>query len=349
MAGYLARHDLPALRARVGHLSQLARVERLVDDDGPGRGARRWRIVDTAGLDVDVHVDRCFDLGAAQYRGVPLAWRSPAGYVAPALVAPGSDGWLRGFAGGLLTTCGLDTFGAPSEDGGRAYPLHGRVGALPASQVSSWAREVDGGYELGVTGVVRQSSLFGDDLALHRQISTLMGSGRLVLEDTVTNDGFAPAPHMLLYHCNLGWPLLDEGTEITVPGARTSARDDEAERGAGSWHRPGPPQRGFAEQVFRHDLPGPGEVTGVDPGTATATVRNRRLGLELELEVSADTLPYLYQWTMTGEGTYVLGLEPANCAGIEGRRAARAAGALVSLEPGESRRYRVAITVRPIG
>jgi hypothetical protein len=329
--------DLPALRRRVGDLSQLARVERTVDDDGPARGARRWRIVDTGGLDVDVHVDRGLDLGAAHHRGIPLAWRSPAGYVAPGLVAPG--GWLRAFAGGLVTTCGLDTFGAPGDDGGEALPLHGTVSSLPAAQVSSWAREVDGRYEVGVSGVVTQAALFGPHLVLERSISTVMGSGRLVLEDRVTNAGDALQPHMLLYHCNLGWPLVDDGAEIVVPGARTTARDAVAQGGLDRWSRPGPPREGFREQVFRHDLPA--------GRTATAAVRNERLGLELEIEVSADTLPHLYQWTMTGTGTYVVGLEPANCAGIEGRAAARAAGVLVELEPGESRQYRLAITVRP--
>ncbi len=336
---HLDGFDLPALRSRVGSLDQLARVERVVEDDGPGRGARRVRLVDSAGLDVDVHVDRCLDLGAASYRGVPLAWRSPAGYVAPGLVGPGTEGWLRSFAGGLLTTCGLDTFGAPSEDDGQEFPLHGRIGATPAAEVSTWARVVDGDYELGVSGVVRQSRLFGADLVLRRRITTRMGSGRLLLEDTVTNDGFSPTPHMMLYHCNLGWPLLDQGAEIDVPGARTSPRDEAAARGMDTWSRPGPPQQDFGEQVFRHDLP----ATEV----AVATVRNPRLGLELQIEVSADTLPHLYQWTMTGMGTYALGLEPANCGGIEGRRAARDAGVLVSLDAGESRHYRVAVTVRP--
>jgi hypothetical protein len=46
-----------------------------------------------------------------------------------------------------------------------------------------------------------------------------------------------------------------------------------------------------------------------------------------------------------GEGTYVLGLEPANCSGIAGRAAARKAGDLPYLAPGESRRYALEIEV----
>ena len=39
--------------------------------------------------------------------------------------------------------------------------------------------------------------------------------------DTVTNHGFDLTPHMLLYHINLGWPLVDEGSRLVAPIART--------------------------------------------------------------------------------------------------------------------------------
>ena len=46
------------------------------------------------------------------FQGLPLAWRSPAGDVHPSYYEPEGFGWLRSFAGGLLTTCGLDQFGS---------------------------------------------------------------------------------------------------------------------------------------------------------------------------------------------------------------------------------------------
>ena len=48
------------------------------------------------------------------------------------------------------------------------------------------------------------------------------------------------------------------------------------------------------------------------------------------------------QWTMTGEGTYVLGLEPATCR-VEGSAAEEAAGRVIRLEPGETRLHRLEI------
>jgi hypothetical protein len=50
---------------------------------------------------------------------------------------------------------------------------------------------------------------------------------------------------------------------------------------------------------------------------------------------------------MTGEGTYVVGLEPATCR-VGGYEAEEAAGRVIRLEPGEVRRHRLEIEVSPI-
>ena len=47
---------------------------------------------------------------------------------------------------------------------------------------------------------------------------------------------------------------------------------------------------------------------------------------------------------MMAEGTYVVGIEPANC-GVEGRAAERRAGTLEFIEPGEERQFEVQIEV----
>jgi hypothetical protein len=39
-----------------------------------------------------------------------------------------------------------------------------------------------------------------------------LGGTEIRLADTVVNAGFDRTPHMFLYHVNVGWPLLDEGT-----------------------------------------------------------------------------------------------------------------------------------------
>ncbi|HEY8584744.1 MAG TPA: DUF4432 family protein, partial [Capillimicrobium sp.] len=68
----------------------------------------------------------------------------------------------------------------------------------------------------------------------------------------------------------------------------------------------------------------------------------RAVGVELAYEEA--TLPRLFQWRVMGEGHYVVGLEPGNLR-IEGRQAAREAGDLVVLAPGEERRTTLELTL----
>jgi hypothetical protein len=67
-------------------------------------------------------------------------------------------------------------------------------------------------------------------------------------------------------------------------------------------------------------------------------------GVGVYVRYRQQTLPQFVQWRMFGGGTYVLGLEPANCR-VGGRAMERAAGRLQTLQPGESRSYRLEIGV----
>ena len=57
-----------------------------------------------------------------------------------------------------------------------------------------------------------------------------------------------------------------------------------------------------------------------------------------------EELPHFVQWTMTGEGAYVVGLEPATCR-VGGYQKEEAEGRVIHLSPGESRRFRLQIEV----
>lgn len=323
--------DEPEARRRLGTLSQAARLDAFVEDDGPARGARRIRVVTGGGLEVDIHPDRALDLGQATYRGVPVAWMSPVGMASPHAADSRGTEWLRSFGGGLLATCGLDTFGPPSVDDGIDYPMHGRVGVVPATVTS---KEVVGG-RLRVAGEVRQARVFGENLVLRREITADIGGTELRVVDTVTNEGTTPAGHMMLYHANLGWPLLDERASLDIPSRRVLPRDSDAEAGVARWHEIDPPRAGYAEQVFLHDMRGE---------EGRAVIDNPAIGIRCELAFDTRTLPALHQWKMTGEGHYVMGLEPANVLHIRGRAAARAERVLPTLAPGASVGY--ALTFR---
>jgi hypothetical protein len=331
------------LRRRVGRLGQVAGIEPFVFDDGPARGVRALRFRTGGGLSFDVLADRGMDIGSFEYRGAQLAWLSHTGVVSPAFYGPAGEGWLRSFGGGLLVTCGLQNVGPPGERGGEELGLHGRISNTPASKVSHEVRREGEGLVLEARGEVREASVFGPNLVSRRKISARLGEARVRIEDAVENEGHAPEPLMLLYHVNLGWPLLDETARLTGPGRpgeTPDPRDGDAQEGLDAWDRFTAPQPGFRERVFYHR-------PGADAeGWAGATLENPALdgGLALSVRFRPEELPEFVQWTMTGEGTYVMGMEPATCR-VEGAAAEEKAGRVIHLRPGESRRFGVEIEV----
>ncbi len=316
--------DPHQILARVGDMQQLAGIELVEAIDGPGRGVREARVWTGGGLDFVVHIDRGFDLGPATLHGTNLTWRSPMGLVHPHAFQDSVHGWARRFPGGLLTTCGLDNVGPPS--GGR--PAHGRWSNTPARLVAAETLWRDGRYVLELVGQVRGAELFGDDLVLTRTIRSEYGATSLTIHDQIENRGHREGPLLLLYHCNLGYPLLDEG-DILVVKSRVTPRDDEAARGITTRRTISAPRAGYREQVFHHD------VETDETGLATVGLVNPRRHLAAYLRYEKADLPHLTEWRQLGEGEYVLGLEPGNCF-VLGFEEEDRLGRVRRLQPGET-------------
>lgn len=327
------------LRRYVGHLDQIAGISLLEAADGRAHGSRVLDVWTGSGLTFQVLAERALDIGRFAYNGLSLAWQSPTGFPHPAYYEAHAANWLRSFGGGMLATCGLDHFGPPNEDAGQELGQHGRVGNLPASHVGYRTEWVDGAYVLEISGEVRQAAVFAENIVMRRRIRTQLGSNRVQITDRVTNEGFQAQPHMMLYHFNTGFPLVSPESKVRIDSQETTPRDAAAEPGIDTWDQIDAPTHGYAEQVFRH-VP---RVAG--DGTARAELGNPALGITLRITYAAGSLPYLYQWKMMGEGEYVVGLEPSNCATLGGRAAAREAGLLPVLEPGESVDYALELAV----
>lgn len=331
------------LERATGRLDQVGGITPFELTDGRARGLAALRINTGAGLEVVALAGRNLDLAHAFYRDIPLCWRSCNGDALPTYYEPEGNQWLRTFFGGLLTTCGLTNFGPGGTDAYGKFGLHGRINCLPAEDVG-WSERWDGDEcVLEVWGTTRETKLFSENLSLQRRLRTALGGTSLWLEDTVTNHGYEPAPHMILYHCNGGFPLLWEGSRFAVTQSAMRPRDSEAERGLSVWNQVTRPQHGFKEQVFIHT------PIACSDGRAAVVLANDRLqcgaGLGLALRFDPRRLPALIQWRMLDEGTYVMGMEPANCPTIEGRIEAERQGTLPFLQPGESRRYEIEFRV----
>src|SRR5207245_10080290 len=115
-------------------------------------GAGADEIRSGAGFSVTVLIDRGLDISTAEYQGKALAWRSITQEAHPAFFEPEGLGWLRTFYGGLLVTCGMTYAGAPGEDQGQSYGLHGRVSHLPARNVYADAAWEGDRYRVWVRG-----------------------------------------------------------------------------------------------------------------------------------------------------------------------------------------------------
>lgn len=328
------------VRERVGSVEQVGGVQRMTLTEGTSTGVEAFRFRTGGGLDFTVLAGRGMDIGATSYQGMPLAWVSSTGPAHPAFFEKDGLNWLRTFHGGMMCTCGLTYAGAPATDGDEELGLHGRVSHLPAGHVSSGANWRDGEYIMYAEGVMRETSVFGPNIVMKRAVTAVLGEPKLHVHDVVRNEGFEPQEHMILYHCNLGFPLMGADTELVMPTGSVEGRDEYSQETIGRSSRFASPAPGIDERVYYHDL------AAEDDGTTTIALVNRKLGDGLAVYFTWDmtTLPNLSQWKLPGQGTYVTGIEPGNCL-TQGRPAERDRGTLQVLDPGEVREYRITVGV----
>ncbi len=331
------------LDVRIGRPGQVGGVQMLTLDDGRARGVRAFDVSSGSGLRFTALADRALDVCALEFRGIPLVWHGPGGVAAPSFTQSGGKAFAENFFGGLFTTCGLANFGQAGVDTYGEFGMHGRINHLPAENLASQTLWAGDSCTYEIAGTISEAQMFGEDLTLERVLRVELGSNRLAVHDIVSNKGGTRRPHMILYHCNMGFPLLDLNAELYVSHRSLRPRDARAKDGMKDWNRGGEPDPSFAEQVYVHDL-----VTCAD-GYARAMMVNQSLddgrGVALSVRFDPTQLPAFFTWRMLGVRTYVMGIEPANCQTVEGRVEAGKAGTLPFLEPGESRSYDLSFEV----
>jgi len=273
------------LLERVGDPSQVATVRPHESTDGRATGVAAIEFTGS-GFRFTVLPDRALDISAAEFGGKSLCWRSATGEVSPYFYQPEGLEWLYGFCGGLLASCGMTYFGAPCEDEGEPLGLHGRVASIPAQEVSVESGWEGDEYIIGARGKVVESSVFGPNLCLIRSVFTFLGQNKLYIHDEVTNEGHEPAPHMMLYHINFGFPVVDAGSRLVAPSLRVTPRDKEAEKGKEEYGVFCAPRAGFAEKVYYHDL-------AESDGTTLAGIVNPSLGFGASVRYRKEQLPHL--------------------------------------------------------
>jgi hypothetical protein len=267
--------------------------------------------------------------------GATLGWQAPAREpVNPAfvpLMEPAGLGWLDGFHE-LLCRCGLESNGPPEFDnsGRLLRPLHGRIANTPAHRAELIVDEDEG--KLVLRGVIDESRFHFQSLRLTASISTTIGSNEFTWADEVENFGGRDATLQMLYHFNLGQPLLREGATVAAPISTVAPLTKvAAEAGVSSWSVMPPPTPGSAEQVFV------AELLADDAGHTRVLIYGLANNEAVGLKWSKSALPCFTVWRNTPSEAdgYVLGIEPGtnypNARTFEQKH-----GRTVTLKPGET-------------
>jgi len=334
-----------AWKDKIGNVQQIGGIETSVLDNGPAKGSRIAWVNTGSGLRYKVAVDRCLDIVDAFYNQHSLAWLSHGGLTMPQPDANSELEWLYSFAGGLLTTCGLTHIGGPETDENESRGLHGRISNIPATLESVIQPDLTcGQINMSLTAVMKESKVFGPNLEMRRTIKGTLGEAVIKITDEVINKGNTSCPHMILYHCNFGWPLINERTEVVYRGNCISRGMD------------------FDNEIFndKHDFKvcqkplrshrGSGESCGfidVQPdnrGLCQVGLVNIQLNLGVQITYRKQQLPILTNWQHWGPGEYVCALEPGTNPPI-GQNKARQSNELIMLEPGEKRSYHMKLSI----
>ncbi|MFZ4731797.1 MAG: DUF4432 family protein [Pirellulales bacterium] len=239
-----------------------------------------------------------------------IGWQSPvAGPVHPRFVplAEASGlGWLDGFDE-LVARCGLVSNGAPDFDatGRLLHPLHGRIANLPAHAVEVVIDDQAGTVELA--GAVDETRFHFHALRLATRIVVHADRPLVTWTDEVTNMSDRPASIQMLYHVNLGPPLLGAGAELLAAIDEVAPRDGAAVSDITTWQRFDGPRPGRPEEAHF------ARIRADDAGTAEALLMAPGGREGARLAWWAESLPCFTLWkNQTGSADgYVTGLEPA--------------------------------------
>ena len=263
-----------------------------------------------------------------------LGWESPVrnGPVHPALVNQerrGGLGWLDGFDE-LLCRCGLGSVGPPGkEEGGVTFTLHGRIANLPAWQLECWIDSTPA-RQIHVRGSVDECSLFDHNFRLTTTYSFTPGSTIITVTDQVENLAAKTDNFQLLYHLNIGRPILGKGSRVFAPIREMSPQTARASEGVADWSLYDGPTQGFTEQVYLMRLQG--DVKNQTLAVLCSPSESQAIAVRFSL----DSLPFFTVWKNTGAipDGYVTGLEPATCF-PNPRTFEKEQGRLVPLESGQ--------------
>jgi len=270
---------------KINHLDQVCYAKRVVLTEGAEEGVKaifcyngklNFVLLESNGLDIY----------SLEHKGTNISCITKNG------LFQGGNDFLQRFPAGMLYTCGFDNIGA-----GRNRPLHGLYHTLKAQIITCIANEEG----IKVEGIIRQSQLFGLNLVMKRTIIAKLNAEEIEIHDELTNEAYKDEEYSILYHINVGYPMLDKDAEIVADIKSSYARTDFAKTGMDRMFNMDDATDNLEERCFFHDVKVP-EVSLV----------NKKLGKKFTVTYSNKTLPSFVEWKSMASGDYALGLEPCS-------------------------------------
>ena len=297
---------------RISNLMQLASIRRYELTEGAERGLRVLDC-DNGRLRFLLNESKALDVMQMYHKGENVSFVSKNGFTAREIA------FENRFEGGMLYTCGLDSVGARE-----GYLLHGTHHLTPARVTRAEVNEEG----ILIEAEIRETALFGKNLVFRRRVFSRIGSDELEISDTLENRGTREEEYCLLYHVNVGYPMLDAGAELIDDAEEVIPRTPWAAEHIGLRRAIGADVANQEEMCYFLRLK-----------TPSVSLRNSKINKTFTLKWSQETLPCFVEWKSMASGDYALGLEPSTTE-LDGRFAYR------SLKRGEKRQFFLRMSIR---
>ncbi len=269
---------------RISELNQVASLRRYTITEGRGKGLD---VIDCDNGKVRflLNVSKACDMMQLYYKGQNMSFISKNGFLQREI------SFLSRFEGGMLYTCGLDSVG-----GREGFEEHGSFHNTPAQILRAECNE----KEIVVEAQIHNTELFGRNLILRRKITTAIGSDTVSVNDSLVNENYRDEDFCLLYHVNIGYPMLDDGAKVIANSDTCLPRTPWSEKNKETAYQITAPVPNMEETCYY-----------LAPKNSAVSLVNEKIGRSFTVSYSGDTLPNFLEWKSMASGDYALGLEPS--------------------------------------
>lgn len=269
---------------QISNLSQVIYIREYVIQSGRENGVEVIEL-NNPHLRVLLNKSKALDIMQIFHQGMNISFISKNGF------STRSDEFIKRFEGGMLFTVGLDSAGVRE-----GFPLHGSFHNL---KPNIFKKEITD-KEIVVEAFIEDSELFGKHLVLKRRYVLGLDSSELLLSDELINKGDKDENYCLLYHNNVGYPMLDVGGRIEINAKEVLPRTNYADEKKNEWNIITEPIDLQEETCYF-----------IDVKDGQAIYINNNLKKKLTIKFNKECLPEFVLWKSMRSGDYALGLEPS--------------------------------------